>query len=49
MKIRRKQINDGDSDLESRIQQMENELQYLYNLTSDLLRWKVCAIGVVDG
>ena len=48
-KIRRKQINDGDSDLESRIQQMENELQYLYNLTSDLLRWKVCVIGPVDG
>ena len=44
MKIRRKQIGDGDNDLESRIQQLENELQYLYNITSDLLQWKVFVV-----
>ena len=44
VKIRRKQIGDGDNDLESRIQQLENELQYLYNITSDLLQWKVFVV-----
>lgn len=40
-KIHRKQIGDTDSELESRIVQLENESHYLYNLVNELLIWKV--------
>ena len=40
-KIHRKQIGDGDIDTESRFRELEREVQYLYQIVSELSHWKV--------
>ena len=40
-KIHRKQLGDTDADVDSRFQQMQRDINYLYTLISEFNQWKV--------
>lgn len=43
-KIHRKQLGDTDADVDSRFQQMQRDINYLYTLISEFNQWKVAPV-----